>query len=473
MLHAKHVEEPQVPNVLLIGQAGTGKTALLNKLCGTSKKSGKGPPITKELTCISTNCGRYPFNIVDTPGTDSDEERYKHASLLYHAVTTKPYNAILALIGFDDRYYRMVESYKSIIKPYRKYEKNALILVSRFGENPDEDPDFNPRQYRDDIIKKFESNDIYNNIIFYSKQPECDREDLANMIYGSISRMSPIKMDISREDFNFAFDAYIPDKEFSDVKEECDEAMYDIKREFVALAKQYTNDPKRDDILQYLLLEIEDRLTTKASEYLEKAAPDMTDLQARNFSIYLHAQKIKCQESFLKEIKSMMQWEMMGEDDVRNFIKKCPACGEVWMRTDGSDGETICGNLTGSLPSAKDTTKGSWWFPFELVRQKDKLILKKLTVPKAKTGQRKELFYKDEDEKVEKQQGTGKVPIRRRGCGRVFVFSQAPRMTEEDLLQLFEVDSLDTLKAYVKSGSKKYKTLVDKYESNIDKTFHS
>ena len=482
MLYAKHIEEPKslnyTPNILLTGKTGAGKTTLLNKLCGTSKKTGKGASVTRELAYIPVSYGNHAMNIVDTPGIDSDEERAKHAYLLYHAVTTKSYNGILALIKFDDRYHRMVNDYKKIIKPYKDYEKNALILVSNFGENPDGDINFNPRQYRDDIIKKFESRKIYNNVIFYSSRSECDPVDLADAIYGSISRMSPIKMNMSKEDFNFAFDAYMPDEEFSDVQEECDEAMKKIEREFVELAKAYEKDPERDEILQYLYLIIEDELTDKAYKYYEELAPDLGDLQARNFECYLHAQKIKYQESFLKKIKSMMQWRLMGEDDVRNFIKKCPACGEVWMRTEGCDGETDCGNFvknTGTF--GKDTAKSSAWFKFDLIWEKGKLILKKLAEPKAKMARKKKaLAYKNEDEKVEKTHGGGKATVerKRRGCGYVFRFGmEGKMMKEEELLQLFEVDSLETLKAYMKSGSKKYKTLVDKYESNIDTTFHS
>jgi GTP-binding protein EngB required for normal cell division len=78
------------PNAVIAGRCGAGKTTLLNLLCNSLKATTSfGSSVTRELSCLSVSNGDHPFNLVDTPGTDSTEEFYKHAILLYNALITK------------------------------------------------------------------------------------------------------------------------------------------------------------------------------------------------------------------------------------------------------------------------------------------------------------------------------------------------------------------------------------------------
>ncbi len=75
--------------------------------------------------------------------------------------------------------------------------------------------------------------------------------------------------------------------------------------------------------------------------------------------------------------------------------------------------------------------------------------------------------------RLEKEKSEKKAVVKRQGCGTVWKFAELPCMETKELLELFKVDSLDTLKDYVKSGNKKYKYLVGEYESSIDKNYKS
>jgi len=90
------------PCAILMGQTGAGKTTLSNKLCGTQHKSGaaKGS-VTKELYRNDVSYGQYPFSLIDTPGTDSSTEPYKHAILLREGLTAKKINTIFLIIKYD------------------------------------------------------------------------------------------------------------------------------------------------------------------------------------------------------------------------------------------------------------------------------------------------------------------------------------------------------------------------------------
>ncbi|CAF3581825.1 unnamed protein product, partial [Rotaria sp. Silwood2] len=87
------------PCVIVMGRTGTGKTTLTNALCGTKHAAGEGAgSITRNLYRNDVNCGEYTFSLIDTPGTDSSTETYKHAFLLREALTATKINTIFIVI---------------------------------------------------------------------------------------------------------------------------------------------------------------------------------------------------------------------------------------------------------------------------------------------------------------------------------------------------------------------------------------
>ena len=71
------------PTGLVMGKADVGKSTLVNKLCGSTHATGSDRSgVTQNLFKNTTNCGAYSFQLLDTPGTDSNIDTYKHAYLL-------------------------------------------------------------------------------------------------------------------------------------------------------------------------------------------------------------------------------------------------------------------------------------------------------------------------------------------------------------------------------------------------------
>ncbi|CAF5180917.1 unnamed protein product, partial [Rotaria magnacalcarata] len=71
------------PCAIMMGRISTGKTTLVNLLCGTQHEVGEGEgSYTRNLFLNDTSCGNNAFSLIDTPGTNSSSETYKHAILL-------------------------------------------------------------------------------------------------------------------------------------------------------------------------------------------------------------------------------------------------------------------------------------------------------------------------------------------------------------------------------------------------------
>ena len=100
------------PIVVIMGKTGAGKTTLCNKLCGTDHKNGSARgSVTVELFENFVNVGDYAFRLIDTPGTDSQVDTFKHALLLREALTCTAVNTIFVVIKYDGRFDNMVKTY--------------------------------------------------------------------------------------------------------------------------------------------------------------------------------------------------------------------------------------------------------------------------------------------------------------------------------------------------------------------------
>lgn len=69
-----------------MGEVGSGKTTLFNKICNTKFEAGWSEnSLTRGLFIHDSAHSESPFTLIDTPGTNSLEEKMKHAILLKEA----------------------------------------------------------------------------------------------------------------------------------------------------------------------------------------------------------------------------------------------------------------------------------------------------------------------------------------------------------------------------------------------------
>jgi predicted GTPase len=71
-----------------MGEVGSGKTTLFNKVCDTHFEAGwSESSLTRGLFIHNSAHSHYPFALIDTPGTNSTVEPVKHALLLKESFT--------------------------------------------------------------------------------------------------------------------------------------------------------------------------------------------------------------------------------------------------------------------------------------------------------------------------------------------------------------------------------------------------
>lgn len=98
------IEPSNKPVGIVMGEVGSGKTTLFNKVCDTHFEAGWSEnSLTRGLFIHDSANSFYPFTLIDSPGTNSTVEPEKHAILLREAFTCQPINAFFVLIPNHNR----------------------------------------------------------------------------------------------------------------------------------------------------------------------------------------------------------------------------------------------------------------------------------------------------------------------------------------------------------------------------------
>lgn len=93
-------------DAVIIGPCGSGKTCLINHLCGSDLPSGSAnSSLTRDVTQLSAQFLYNPrFILYDTPGTTAVKDKMQHAVLVKEILTWKPVNAVFILVQFQNRF---------------------------------------------------------------------------------------------------------------------------------------------------------------------------------------------------------------------------------------------------------------------------------------------------------------------------------------------------------------------------------
>ena len=273
------------PHVALMGRTGVGKTTLANALCGTSHESGAGSgSVTRNLFLNDVSCGSYQFALIDTPGTDSSSETYKHAYLLKTALTSTKLNTIFIVIKYENRFDKMLENYYEVQQMIDKYEHKIVVMVSHWDLSKDPNSHFNL------ICQEFEG--YCSNMIFYWEKSS--NAEIANLMYSCIANMVPEKLDISDTHFIMNFNV-------TEIKLRIKKSLDQYRKRSDAIFTDYQgtlNDvgqapiQDRDEILHLLIVEFKNEMEQLLQEFREKHRMDMQEIDYYTFYVKMEKENV-------------------------------------------------------------------------------------------------------------------------------------------------------------------------------------
>jgi len=118
-------------NVILFGEVGSGKTTLINKLCGVSLLTKEGGfSCTRNVQFAYTSNGMI---IIDFPGLNAIEEVVKHLKIQKSTLSVIPVRIICFVIKYD-RYDLIIKKVVEMYKIFFEHINNICVIIT-FSEN--------------------------------------------------------------------------------------------------------------------------------------------------------------------------------------------------------------------------------------------------------------------------------------------------------------------------------------------------
>jgi small GTP-binding protein len=433
------------PCAVIVGRTGAGKTTLVNNLCGTTHDSGAGlGSITRNLYRNDVSCGSNSFSLIDTPGTDSSTETYKHAYLLRQGLTATAINTIFIVIKYDNRFNKMLDNYYEVEQPLYNYSNKIVAMISHWdlSEKPEKD--------YPEICNVFK--DSCSNVIYYSDKSS--KIEVVSLMYSCISNMKQENLTINNEDFFLNFN-------IAEIKRGINRSLLQYRQKAQQLFQEYSSvvisihsaaAEDKDEVLHMLIVEFKNEMETLLVEFRKAHGGEMSELDYYTFYIKMQKENVKLCDSFVEKVIPLMSYNLFDNGDPRNLIKQCPHCGLIWFKTEGCDGQTSCGN--NGFSSYFDLSVKPFW----------KYILRRVngTLRWEKNQMAKKQLVKPTQNNTTSQ---------RVGCGKPIIWGELPKIQDEIILELFKVKTIEEAKQLIQSGH--FVEVRQDYERNIDTNFYS
>lgn len=333
---------------VLMGRTGEGKTTLANLLCGTSHRAGASRgSVTRELYKNPSNCGNHGFDVIDTPGIQSSVDAYTHAVQLRHALTAVELNTVFIIIKYSARYDHMLNQYYDTLNPIEKYEKNVVVMISHFDQR-DKKSEISDQTEFNEICKEFERSKCAN-IIAYSRD-ESNRNELANFMYACMSNLDKCKIEIDEYSFFTCFNLVETpqDRDFLNAYRNFEATVNNSSGLYSGAIMASERPSDRDELDEYyhcLIVSYRNYLDELLEEFQKKYNMIMNEKNFYLFDIKMRANILEKNDLMVEKISPFFSYDINDKNHPKNSYKMCPGCGEVFVKTEGCDGITHCGDV--------------------------------------------------------------------------------------------------------------------------------
>ncbi len=116
-------------NIILFGSVGTGKTTLINKLCGVDfETSSRGFSCTRDIQYSFTK--RNDNIIIDFPGLNATVDIIKHLKVQKNTLSIIPVRLICFVVKYSTRYDDLIRAVSQMLTIFKDYRKNIVLIIT-------------------------------------------------------------------------------------------------------------------------------------------------------------------------------------------------------------------------------------------------------------------------------------------------------------------------------------------------------
>lgn len=416
--------------------------------------------------------GNYAFELIDTPGTDSNEDAYRHAYFLKEALTARPINAILVVIKYQNRFEQILNNYLQDQRTIDKFDKKIIVIVTHC----DTSKNFNSEKIEiQKVLEEWCSNVIFTGL-------NSNWESISDTLFRYLYNMNQEKLIISDEEFHLKFNiASLPMKrimidEYNELKLQLNWIDRNLKELVTTSLSEISNSEETDNFLQSVIIEYKNQTDDELKKFQEKFADFM--INHDSYCLYIKFQKeiLEKNDMFQKFAFTHMSYKPDDPSDPKNLYKRCPNCLLVWVKVTG------CNNVQcGNRETSPDIKKGGAFQKYVFQRFADgfKYVRQTLSNQNVQTQPMRNYTYPGEvlslREKIsllfeviiEESANKGdKITTPGKGCGISFNWqTEAICLKEEEILEIYKAKSIEEVRQII--NRQNFKELTRSYEDKL------
>ena len=313
--------------VILVGDVGTGKSTLVEKLTGVKGRSSNA---TESFT-RSSEPFRVPNGsliVSDTPGSNSRKDKLQHNVWIAGAFNFRPVSKVFIVVRAETRI-------DSVIDDVRKYADSFLELPTEL---------IGVLVTHMDVVEWTEmrfssavSEDLGIDSVVYSAHATTGDKLLRDILATCNERHN-----LTVDDENFLKLFKIHNHQQRILKHASDEVSQfrEKKRAFGIEREKYGEKDQVDLVFEFQAY-MTDEITRAQQRMSEKCGFTFFGDKAANEAGHI-ANMVNQLRVALYDIRT--ECLKYQSDQSASELRKCPHCGHVWEKVEGCDGETTCGN---------------------------------------------------------------------------------------------------------------------------------
>ncbi len=409
-----------INNIILFGNVGAGKTTIFNKICGQNCKTGsEGFSITKEVQYHSSI--KYNNIVIDFPGLNPKSNIVNNIKVIKHALSILSIKMICFIVQYE-KIDLIMHNISVMLNIFKEIKKNICLIITK-----SEEIGVKHKAFIENISYSFGINKI-----IYSTLKSNEFELLDKLEKYKNGMTSINHLNFKTSDFIRIIEPQFDSDCCDDRKKFINEFQNSLKIFWEEFSKANEKDLKR--ALYFALRDYKDNLIKRYYEIVKNKKKDnnliITELIMLNNEIFYEYNNYK------KQVELDLDPQTKNKHGENNNYKKCPHCGKIWFRFNGSS-FIICGKRF----NAKDHILWKYTeYDVKFINGIITIKKEEKNIPYNIDNVTKWWNGLREDEKCINQNRGERALIKPEGCGEKLNWNYMEDVTEEVLSQLKEIN---------------------------------
>ena len=325
------------PYVVLLGDVGTGKSTLLEKLTEQRGKSSQAnESFTRTSEVFWAPDGR--LIIADTPGSNALKDTLEHNVEIAGALNFRPVSRIFIVVRAETRIDSVVDNVRKYADRFLELPMDVVgVLVTHMDTVDWTEKDFTPRIEEDLGI---------DSVVFSSMTT--NRKTLQKNILKTCTEQH--NLTVNGENFLKLFKIHNHHRKI--LKSTSDEVkkFSDKKRAFDEERKAFSGKDLVD-----LVFEFQAYMTDEIVEAQQRMS-ETNNFTFEGDGAANEAGHIANMANQLRMVLYDIRTECLGYQSEHGVseLRKCPHCGIIWTKVEGCEGATTCGNRPSNVNDVRD-----------------------------------------------------------------------------------------------------------------------